>query len=343
MSTIHDGPRAARFRPCPFPAPTRRQLGLPRGSPDEIRAALPYVPTGEAVSWGIPFLIGDPVLLDEAHPATQPVALNLGPVTAGWLVFCTPPTGARARPTPAALSRPCAGWASSTSWPRRTLCVYADGAEERAHPPPPPDRRVPAHLGRELLRGGGPPQAAAGARPPRADGPRLGAQPDARHRRRQGPGSTGSTPGRTPTLTGHRRPAGGAGVRRGGLLGLAAGEAATHPLRWEPRRKALLTLPAGEPFQPRARRRRACWAGAARSGTGDLGATPRRCTPTMRGTRATTTRSPSRLATARYWWSTRRTPTRAFTCPAGDVDPGGASWTASRRRPSRPWPPPRSG
>src|SRR3990172_11504195 len=44
--------------------------------------ALRHAPRGSCVCWGIPFEVGDPVLV-----TTDPVSVKIGPVTAPWMVL----------------------------------------------------------------------------------------------------------------------------------------------------------------------------------------------------------------------------------------------------------------
>jgi hypothetical protein len=80
--SVRDGPVSSLFTPLPF----KGNMGLSEltdvGVSDEMAAALEHAPTGNCVDWGIPFEIGDVVMLkDEA------VSVDFSPTTAQWLVF----------------------------------------------------------------------------------------------------------------------------------------------------------------------------------------------------------------------------------------------------------------
>ena len=66
MSAIHDGPSSPHFRPLPFIS--MAGVSASAGLSEQMSAALAAAPSGSCVCWGIPFEIGDAVILTDALP-----------------------------------------------------------------------------------------------------------------------------------------------------------------------------------------------------------------------------------------------------------------------------------
>ncbi|NPV47203.1 MAG: hypothetical protein HPY69_09610 [Armatimonadetes bacterium] len=82
MPTFSDGPASPAFAPVALPGNvTFRKLPDAALSP-ALREALPNAPRGEGVAFGLPFRLGRPVLLTD-----RPVTVKLGELRAQWLVF----------------------------------------------------------------------------------------------------------------------------------------------------------------------------------------------------------------------------------------------------------------
>ena len=288
MPTIHDGPSSPHFRPLPFVG--NAGVSASAGLSDQMSAALDAAPSGSCVCWGIPFEIGEPVIL-----ADRPVTVEIAPPRARWLVFMhtsdlrplEPEAGrdhlADARRGPAGRAR---------GRLRDPLRRRQRGAGR--DPPPPPDRRLPPALGRELLRGGRASQA-----------PSVRAPATSRLRRRWGwsqtrvvPADDGpwmnwlwawENPHPEKAIAGLRfEPVGGAVV----VSAISAGDVVELPLRWQPRRKALPRAARGRGLRAGPGRGRAARPDPARPGPGDLRHAAAALPERRLGGRATTTRLP---------------------------------------------------
>ena len=192
MPTIHDGPSSPHFRPLPFTGSTGASASA--GLTDQMAAALDAAPSGSCVFWGIPFEIGESVILTDG-----PVSVEIAPTSARWLVFLHTSDLRPAQPGPGGIISPMRGEGQLAEHAADYVIRYADGSEARAA-----IRRrhqigafQPA-LGRELLRGRRAPQAPPAAAPATSRlRPVVGLEPDARRARgRRRRGSTGCGPGR---------------------------------------------------------------------------------------------------------------------------------------------------
>jgi hypothetical protein len=127
MTNLVDGPASKWFSPLPLSTGLRLE-DLPAGAvSDRMARAAGQAPRGDCVAWGIPFRIGDVVLVNE-----QPASLSWEPFQAGWLVCMhtadarTPVWNAHGFVSPASgedpINEPIADY----------VFLYADGSEERA-------------------------------------------------------------------------------------------------------------------------------------------------------------------------------------------------------------------
>ena len=232
-----DAAVSERFFPVPFRGNASWEQVAADPSFDRVDAA----PRGAACFWGLPFAIGRrPVLLQEGG---HPVAVKLAPCRAAWLVVAHA-SGRRA--VTADSRRHGAGRLAEIA--ARYALLYADGSEhlvaiKRRH-----------HLGAHSRGWGENCVAAVAHGSPRPVPPAGSAGGWGRSQTRvDGRDSFPFTwwlwawanPFPDREIVGLRaEPVAGSVV----LGGLSAGQASSHPLRWRPRRKAVLRLPAGAPL-----------------------------------------------------------------------------------------------
>lgn len=245
MPQIIDGPASDLFHPVPLGGGTAPETLALRLAPNTT--ASERVPSGACVGWGIPFDLSSAFLLER-----EPVTLALPAVTAGWLVFAhtaqVPVTELDAGGLP--LTKDGAGHLEELA--ATYVISYADGIEER----------LPIRMGREV--GGVNP---AWGQPAFNTVTLQRPYPMRPHHEQTHP-SWGFSQCRVQTadyspwvtylwawrnprpdqpVTGIRLEPGPTKML---LSGISAGDATTHPTCWETRRKAILRLPEGEPFDP---------------------------------------------------------------------------------------------
>jgi hypothetical protein len=254
MPSIHDGPASSRFAPVPLRGnaslvdlASAGASAMPPGMTGEMVAALEQAPGGPCVCWGIPFEIGDVVIL-----ADRPVEVDIAPMQARWLVFLHTSDVRPLQPGPGGIISPTRGLGQLAEHAADYVIRYADGTEARAairrrHQLGPFSRwwgvncfesvahhkPYPSRAAHEQLRPGW------GWSQTRVISADDGAwvnwlwawenpRPDA-------------------AIAGFRfEPAAGAVI----VSAISAGDVHSQPLRWRSRRKARLVLPADEPFQP---------------------------------------------------------------------------------------------
>lgn len=128
-----DGPATDCFFPVPFTGTIAfDQLTTERGLTPELARAASQAPRGPAVAWGIPFEIGDPLLVQDA-----PLRVDVTPFRAEWLVFMHTSDGRRTEsfggrliyPEP---GRPFRGEGRLNERAADYVIEYEDGAEARA-------------------------------------------------------------------------------------------------------------------------------------------------------------------------------------------------------------------
>jgi len=136
MSAIHDGPHSPYFTILPFKgnaslaalagAASNRLPSFPSMSP-EMLAALAAAPGGYCVCWGIPFEIGDVIILTEA-----PVEVEVNPVQARWLIFMHTSDIRPLQPGPGGIISPMRGSGMLAEHAADYVICYADGSQVRA-------------------------------------------------------------------------------------------------------------------------------------------------------------------------------------------------------------------
>ena len=247
MSEFSDGPKSNLFVPVKIEGavPLSGLAGV--GVSDEMFAAAEHAPTGGCTFWGIPFEIGDVVVLKE-----DPVLIEMIPTTARWLVFLHTSDLRPLEPGPGGIVSPMRGQGHLAEHAADYVVLYADGTEERAqvrrrhqvgafqrrwgencleavasHKPMP---RRASH--EQLLPGWGHSQTRATA----ADG---------------GPWAywlwAWQNPHPDKAIAGVRfEPVSGIVI----VSAVSAGKTSSQPLRWQARHKACLRLPEGAAFLP---------------------------------------------------------------------------------------------
>ncbi len=244
---VQDGPSTARFRSVPLsgstPAADLKTVGLS----EAMITALEQMPVGACVAWGIPFEVQDPLVL-----ADQPLFVPLAPLRAGWLVFMHTSDLRPVEPGPGGFISPMRGEGQLGELAAEYRVIYADGQETRL----PIRRRY--QIGMFTRRWG---ENCFEAVPHRKPQPLRAhhEQPALSWGRSQTRVNVADSGPWVNWLWAWRNPlpdkeiVGLWLIPHVGLVvlsGLAAGEASSLPLRWRPRQKALLTLPAGEAFDP---------------------------------------------------------------------------------------------
>jgi hypothetical protein len=133
MSTMQDGPASPHFAPLPF----RGNASLPAlagdagatpppGMSAEMAAALEHAPGGSCVCWGIPFEVGDVLLL-----ADGPVSVEVPPTRARWLVFMHTSDIRPLEPGPGGIISPSRGLGHLAEHAADYVIRYAGGKEVR--------------------------------------------------------------------------------------------------------------------------------------------------------------------------------------------------------------------
>ncbi|MBC7234612.1 MAG: CehA/McbA family metallohydrolase, partial [Chloroflexi bacterium] len=247
MPSLHDGPRSPLYRPLMIQgqvAPGDLPLA---GVSEEMAQAAAHVLSGECTCWGIPFRIDRLVLLRD-----RPITLNLDPLRTGWLVFMHT---ADLKPLPKdehGFISPMRGQGHLGETAAEYVVLYEDGSEERL-----PVRRRFEIGAFQRIWGENCFCAVAHIKPsPVREHHEQPAASWGRSQTRVELRDAGlwvnwlwawQNPHPQKAIVGLRlEPKDGTVL----LSAISAGEASRQPLRWDPRRKALLTLPEGTPFDP---------------------------------------------------------------------------------------------
>ena len=246
MPSIVDGPSSPQFAPVPMQVRPRARL-RPSLVSEQMRAVLEKAPSGHCVGKGISFAVDQVALAKD-----RPVQVRLEPVRARWLVFMHT---ADAIPQPVdehGFPQGKSGVGRLGEHAADYVIQYADGTEVRAA-----IRR--RHQIGAFQRGWGENCLEAVAhtrmRPVRAQHeqmtPGWGASQTRVSSADGGPWVSWLWAWRNPHP---RRPVVGVRIEPVSgttlLMGVAAGRASDHPLRWRTRRKAVLRLPRGQRFDP---------------------------------------------------------------------------------------------
>jgi hypothetical protein len=220
------------------------------GISEEMSAALPHAPGGECVSWGIPFTIERLVLVQG-----DAVTVTFSPVTAKWLVFLHTSDLCQVAPGPHGFWSPMRGEGQLGQLAADYVMLYQDGTEERVA------IRRRHHIGTFRRRWGENCfEAVAHHKPRPVRPPHEQLRPGwGWSQMRADAADEGNwvnwlwaweNPRPDKAIAGVRfEPAGGG---PGSLIvsAISAGSVSSFPLRWQTRRKAVLTLAEAESFQP---------------------------------------------------------------------------------------------
>ncbi len=250
MFKIQDGPRSPHFTPLVLKgnASLSELAGFPLSQ--EMSAACEHAPRGSGVSWGIPFEIGEAIALHD-----QPVAVALEPTRARWLVFLHTSDGRPLEKNQSGFVSPMRGPGLLAEHAADYVVLYADGSQVRAA------IRRRHQIGCFTRRWG---ENCFEAVAQHKVFP-LRAEHEQRHPDWSDWGGSQTrvtsadfgewvnwvwaweNPYPDKAIVGLRfEPVAGLVI----VSGVTAGDVHSLPLRWQPRRKACLTLPEGEAFQP---------------------------------------------------------------------------------------------
>ena len=245
MPQTQDGPRSAHFVPLPLRGTLPLAELAHAGVSSAMAAALAGAPTGECVGWGIPFSVEGVVLVDR-----QPVTVELPPTAAQWLIFMHTSDVRPAAPNTHGFISPMHGEGRLGELAATYNLIYTDGTEAEVA------IRRRYQVGMFQRRWGENCFEAVAHRKPHPIAPvheRPGDWWGASQTRVDGADFAAwvnwlwawENPHPGKEIVALR-----CGPRDGVVVlsGLAAGAATAHPLRWQTRRKACLTLPAGTTF-----------------------------------------------------------------------------------------------
>jgi len=265
MPTYRDGPASASFVPLPLQGNVRlSDLGAvdradrvhPAGEvrpSEQMLEALEHAPSGACVCWGIPFEIGaDATDATVVAVSERAVSVDLEPVCAQWLVFMHTSDLRPIEPGSGGLISPMCGQGRLNEHAADYVVRYQDGTEERLA------IRRRHQIGAFQRRWGENCFESVPHRKPhpvRASHEQL--IPDwGRSQTRAEVADGGPWMNWLWAWQNLHPDKAIVGVRFEPVSGLvvvsaiSAGNASALPLRWEPRRKAVLKLPEGEAFTP---------------------------------------------------------------------------------------------
>ena len=255
MSALHDGPASPLFRPLAYEgnadlaAPGRRwRAGCRAWHDGGDGVPLALAPAGSCTAWGIPFVIGRPVLL-----ADRPVVVDIPLLTAPWLVFMHTSDMRPLTPRDGGIITPMRGAGQLSERAADYVIRYEDGSEARA------TLRRRHELGAFRRRWGENCFAAVAHHKPyplsaHHEAPLASEKQWGWRATRVVPADDSAwvnwlwaweNPQPEKAICGFRfEPSSGVVI----VSAVSAGNVASSPLRWRPRRKARLVLPEGEIF-----------------------------------------------------------------------------------------------
>jgi hypothetical protein len=126
MPSIQDGPASSLFVPLPLKGNVALARLAEMGVSGDMAAALDHAPSGDCVAWGIPFQVGDVVLV-----AGESVAVDWTPRLAQWLVFMHTSDVRPVEPGPGGFFSPMRGEGQLAEHAADYVICYADGSQER--------------------------------------------------------------------------------------------------------------------------------------------------------------------------------------------------------------------
>ena len=248
MPRVLDGPASPHFHPIPLPGNVARAALPQSGVSSEMAAAAEHAPSGACVAWGIPFTVGDPIVV-----GASPVTVALAPTRAPWLIWLHTSDLRPLAPNADGLIPASTGQGHLGERASDYVMLYEDGSEERA------SIRRRHQIGAFTRRWGENCfQAVADHKPHPLPAQQEQVSPLSRSWGRSQTRASAAdgapwvnwlwaweNPHPERAIVGLRfEPAAGTVV----IFGLAAGTASEQPLRWGVRRKACLTLSEGEAF-----------------------------------------------------------------------------------------------
>ena len=252
MPAAKDGPSTKQFKPLTLRGNADLARLRRRGVSEEMAARAPRAPRGACVGWGIPFKVGKVVLLTD-----KPVTVKLAPMRAQWLVFVHTSDIRPPECNADGFISPMRGVGQLGEHAADYVLIYADGSECRES-----IRRRHQIGAINRIWGENCFEAVAAGKPhPLRSGSWEVNRNDAWGRLQTRADANDSHPWtnwlwawqnphpRKDIVSVRFEPAGGKGAAVV-ISALAAGRASSHPLRWETRRKAVLTLPKGAKFDP---------------------------------------------------------------------------------------------
>ena len=127
MAEIRDGPSSALFAPVRIKGNTSLAGLAECGASAEMAAAREHAPGGACVAWGIPFEIGDVVVIRD-----QPVSVEVPPTLARWLVFMHTSDIRPLQVDRFGLTSPMRGQGQLGEHAADYVIRYADGSQARA-------------------------------------------------------------------------------------------------------------------------------------------------------------------------------------------------------------------
>ena len=104
MKEYKDGPRSSYFFPLSINGVAGMAGLVTQGVSPEMADAAQAAPVGDVVGWGIPFEIGDLIILCD-----QSVSIDIKPTMARWLVFMHTSDRRAASPNPSGIIAPMRG------------------------------------------------------------------------------------------------------------------------------------------------------------------------------------------------------------------------------------------
>jgi hypothetical protein len=123
---VRDGPATSLFAPLPLKGNLAFAELANAALSEEMSAALEHAPNGECVAWGIPFEIGDVVLL-----ADRAVSVELDPTAARWFIFMHTSDLQQVEPNPSGFFSPMRGEGQLGEHAANYVMLYQDGTEEQ--------------------------------------------------------------------------------------------------------------------------------------------------------------------------------------------------------------------
>ena len=126
MPHFQDGPKSTQFAPLPFAGNVPLDELAGAGISPAMARAVEHAPRGACVGWGMPFDVGDVVLVKD-----QAVSITFSPTPAEWLVFMHTSDVRPMSPGPGGFISPMRGEAQLAEHAADYVVLYADGTQER--------------------------------------------------------------------------------------------------------------------------------------------------------------------------------------------------------------------